>query len=106
MDITLTQTIAAIVMVGLGLALIVAYRTYLASNSERRMLSMLDSLGLDSEIASSGPKPPGFKAPLSENGTFMGSWSEFLRVISKKNKSVPISQTVAAVLNPPQQWAP
>ena len=54
MDITLTQTIAAIVMVGVGLALIISYRAYLASNSERRMLSMLDSLGLDPEIASSG----------------------------------------------------
>lgn len=54
MDITLTQTIAAIVMVGLGLALIIGYRAYLARNSERRMLSMLDSLGLDPEIATSG----------------------------------------------------
>ncbi|MDX2412403.1 MAG: DUF6455 family protein [Woeseiaceae bacterium] len=54
MDITLTQTIVAIVMVGLSLALIIGYRAYLASNSERRMLSMLDSLGLDPEIASSG----------------------------------------------------
>jgi hypothetical protein len=53
-DITLTQTIAAIVMVGLSLALIIGYRAYLARNSERRMLSMLDSLGLDPQIASSG----------------------------------------------------
>ena len=54
MDITLTQTIAAIVMIGMALALIVGYRAYLASNSERRMLSMLDSLGLDPKIAASG----------------------------------------------------
>ena len=54
MDITLTQAIAAIAMVGLGLALIIAYRAYLARNSERRMRSMIDSVGLDPEIASSG----------------------------------------------------
>jgi len=53
-DITLTQTIAAIAMVGLGLALIVAYRAYLARNSERRMRSMIDAVGLDPEITSSG----------------------------------------------------
>ena len=52
MDITSTQIIAAIVMVGLGLALVIAYRAYLARNSERRMLSMIDSLGLDPEIVS------------------------------------------------------
>jgi hypothetical protein len=53
MNISLTQAIAAIVLVGVGLALVFAYRDYLARNSERRMLSMLDSLGLDSHIASS-----------------------------------------------------
>ena len=52
MDISLTQAIAAIAMVGLGLALVIAYRAYLVRNSERRMLSMIDSLGLDPEIAS------------------------------------------------------
>jgi len=52
MDITLTQVLAAIAMVGVGLALVFGYRFYLAQNSERRMLSMLDSLGLDSGIAS------------------------------------------------------
>ena len=51
MDISPTQLIAAIVMLGLGLALVIGYRAYLARNSERRMLSMLDSLGLDSAIA-------------------------------------------------------
>ena len=50
MDITLTQLIAAIVMVGLGLALVIGYRAYLKRNSERRMLSMIDSLGLDRDI--------------------------------------------------------
>ena len=51
MDTTLGQFIAAIVMVGLGLALVIGYRAYLSRNSERRMLSMIDSLGLDKEIA-------------------------------------------------------
>jgi len=60
-DITLTQIVAAIVMVGLGLTLVVGYRTYLARNSERRMLSMIDSLGLDPEIVSN-----------AELGTIMG----------------------------------
>jgi len=60
-DITLTQIIAAIVMVGLGLALVIGYRVYLARNSERRMLSMIDSLGLDPEVASN-----------EELGTIMG----------------------------------
>ena len=54
MDITLTQTIAAIAMVGLGLALIIGYRAYLARNSERRMRSMIESVGLDPDIASRG----------------------------------------------------
>jgi len=60
-DITLAQIIAAIVMVGLGVALVVGYRAYLARNSERRMLSMIDSLGLDPEIVSN-----------AELGTIMG----------------------------------
>jgi len=51
-DISLSQAITAIAMIGVGIALVVAYRAYLARNSERRMLSMLDSLGLDSGIAS------------------------------------------------------
>ena len=54
MDISLNQAIAAIVMVGAGIALVFAYRSYLARNSERRMLSMLDSLGLDAGIAADG----------------------------------------------------
>ena len=61
MDITLTQAIAAIAMVGFGLALVVGYRVYLNRNSERRMLSMVDSLGLDTDIAAN-----------AELGTIMG----------------------------------
>ena len=52
MDISFTQVVAAIIMIGVVLALVIAYRVYLVRNSERRMLSMLDSLGLDSDIAS------------------------------------------------------
>ena len=40
-------------MVVVTLVLIFAYRSYLAANSERRMLSMIDSIGLDPAIASS-----------------------------------------------------
>ena len=62
MDISPTQLIAAIVMLGLGLALVIGYRTYLARNSERRMLSMLDSLGLDADIATN----PEFETVMGE----------------------------------------
>jgi hypothetical protein len=52
MNITLTQFVAALVMVGVGIALVFAYRHYLATNSERRMQAMLESVGLDPEVAS------------------------------------------------------
>jgi len=54
MNITLTQFFAALLMVGVGIALFVAYRRYLAVQSERRMQSMLEAVGLDPEIASIG----------------------------------------------------
>lgn len=54
MNMTLTQILAAIVMAGVAIALLFAYRKYLAANSERRMLAMLESVGLDPAIASSG----------------------------------------------------
>jgi len=60
-NIALTQIIAAIVMVGLAGALVIGYRAYLNRNSERRMLSMIDALGLDPEIVSN-----------AELGTVMG----------------------------------
>lgn len=40
-------------MVVVTFVLIFAYRSYLAANSERRMLSMIESIGLDPAIASS-----------------------------------------------------
>ncbi|MDH3374204.1 MAG: DUF6455 family protein [Gammaproteobacteria bacterium] len=51
MTITLTQLVAAMLMLGVGIALVFAYRRYLAVNSERRMRAMLESVGLDPEIA-------------------------------------------------------
>ncbi len=54
MNISLTQTIAATVMVGVAIVLVIAYRKYLAANSKRRMLGMLVSVGLDPAITMSG----------------------------------------------------
>jgi len=54
MNISLTQIIVAMVMLGVGIALVFAYRSYLAANSERRMRAMLEAVGLDPEIASIG----------------------------------------------------
>ena len=54
MNISLLQIIAAVVMVGLALALLVAYWRNLAAGSERRMMRMLERVGLDPAIVSSG----------------------------------------------------
>ncbi len=54
MDMSLMQIIGAVVMVGVAIALFIAYRKYLAMNSERRMLTMLESVGLDPAVAASG----------------------------------------------------
>ncbi len=53
MNLSIFQIAAAIAMVIVTGALFSAYRSYLAANSERRMLSMIDSIGLDPAIASS-----------------------------------------------------
>ena len=47
------QLFGVIAMLAVTVALVFAYRNYLAVNSERRMLSMIDSIGLDPAIASS-----------------------------------------------------
>lgn len=47
------QVFSVAAMVVVTLVLIFAYRSYLAANSERRMLSMIESIGLDPAIASS-----------------------------------------------------
>ncbi len=51
---SLTQILAAMAMAGAAIALVFAYRRYLAVNSERRMRAMLKSVGLDPEVASIG----------------------------------------------------
>lgn len=57
MNVSLMQIFAALVMVGAAAGLFFAYRTYLAANSERRMRTMLESVGLDPAIAASGEIP-------------------------------------------------
>ncbi len=52
-----TQIIAAVAMIVVAIVLVVAYRAYLAANSERRMRSMLVSVGLDPELADSAEIP-------------------------------------------------
>jgi hypothetical protein len=54
MNLSVMQIIGAVVMVGVAVALLLAYRKYLAANSERRMLTMLESIGLDPAIVSTG----------------------------------------------------
>lgn len=53
MNLSFFQIFAAIAMVIVTGVLLFMYRSYLAANSERRMLSMIDSIGLDPAIASS-----------------------------------------------------
>lgn len=57
MNVSLMQIFAALAMVGIAIALLIAYRSYLANNSERRMRTMLESAGLDPAIATSGEIP-------------------------------------------------
>ena len=54
MNMSSIQVIAAIAMLGVVVALVLGYRRYLTANSERRMRMMLESVGLDPEIADSG----------------------------------------------------
>ncbi len=57
MNMSLMQVIAAIAMAGAVVALVLGYRRYLAANSERRMQTMLESVGLDPNLATSGEIP-------------------------------------------------
>ena len=57
MELTLIQIFAAIAMTGIAVAIILGFRRYFAANSERRMLAMIESVGLDPEIATSGEIP-------------------------------------------------
>ena len=54
MDISLFQIFVAIVMIGVALTLYITIRRYMAAASERRMIGMIDRLGLDPAIAASG----------------------------------------------------
>lgn len=54
MALSLTEVLGALILLGIAIALVFAYRKYLAANSERRMLAMLEKVGLDPAIASSG----------------------------------------------------
>jgi hypothetical protein len=54
MNVSLIQLVAATVMAGIAITLFFGFRKYLAANSERRMLAMLEAVGLDPAIASSG----------------------------------------------------
>lgn len=53
MNLTFIQIFSVFSMVVVTFVLIFAYRSYLAANSERRMLSMIESIGLGPAIASS-----------------------------------------------------
>ena len=57
MDTSVMQTIMALLMIGVAVVLVLGFRSYLASNSERRMRTMLESVGLDPAIAASGEIP-------------------------------------------------
>ena len=54
---TTMQFVIAIIMVVLAAVLFFAYRRYLAASSERRMRSMLVSVGLDPQLAESEEIP-------------------------------------------------
>ncbi len=54
MNIPLMQMIAAAIMVGATITFFYLFRRYLAAQSERRMLAMLESVGLDPAVAFSG----------------------------------------------------
>jgi hypothetical protein len=54
MNMTLVQIVAAIAMVGVAVALTIGYRQYLVANSERRMRTMLKSIGLDPALVTIG----------------------------------------------------
>jgi hypothetical protein len=57
MDYTITQIIGATLMVIVAVGMIVGIRKYQSRTSERRRLAMLEALGLDPAIATSGDMP-------------------------------------------------
>ena len=57
MDMSVMQAFIGIAMAGVAILVILGFRAYLANNSERRMRSMLESVGLDPAIAYSNEIP-------------------------------------------------
>jgi len=57
MNESIFQVVAAMATIGIAAAMMLGIRRYLAINSERRMRMMLESVGLDPEIATSGEIP-------------------------------------------------
>ena len=53
MNLQLFEIVSAIVMVGVAFALFLAIRRYMATASERRMMGMLERIGLDPATVSS-----------------------------------------------------
>jgi len=54
MNLSVYQIVAGVSMVGIACILFLAIRVYMAAASERRMQSMLECVGVDPVIASSG----------------------------------------------------
>ena len=54
MNMSLFQIFVAIICIGVALAIFIAIWRYMRVNSERRMVTMLECVGLDPAIASSG----------------------------------------------------
>ena len=57
MNESVIQVVAIMAMVATAAAMVFGFKRYLAVNSERRMQAMLESVGLDPEIATSGEIP-------------------------------------------------
>ena len=51
---SMIQAFVGVAMIGVALILVFAMRSYMASTSERRMTSMLERVGIDPAIASTG----------------------------------------------------
>ena len=57
MDMSVVQGFIGIAMAGVAVLIVLGFRSYLANGSERRMRSMLESVGLDPAIAASNEMP-------------------------------------------------
>jgi len=57
MENSLLQTSVSILMLLVVAVLFLAWRRFMVTNSERRLLAMLEAVGLDPEMASSGDMP-------------------------------------------------